>query len=296
MAYSKGRGLDLNSRLGKEVTRMLGVLAGTTILALSLVLFLIPNKIAPGGVSGLATVIYHLTDLSVGFTMLAINIPLFVIGIKRLGFNFGVRTLVATVYLSVIVDILQKYLSPLTQDPLLASLYGGIIMGVGLGLAINNGGTTGGTDLAAVLIHKYLRLSVGTTLLIIDAIVIAIAGFFFNLELAMYSTLALFISTKILDLMQEGWHYARSAYIISDKPNEISQAIIEQLDRGVTGFYGKGMYSGEDKTILYVICSRSEVSSLKDLVSSIDPKAFMVIGEATEVLGEGFRRYQSPND
>ncbi len=284
------------SRLGREIVRMAGVLAGTTILALSLVLFLVPNKIAPGGVSGLATVIYHLTDVSVGLIMLAINIPLFLIGIKHLGFIFGLRTIVATVYLSVLVDILQKYLSPVTHDPLLATLYGGIIMGIGLGLAINNGGTTGGTDLAAVLLHKYLKLSVGTTLLILDAIVIFIAGLFFNLELAMYSALTLFISTKLLDLMQEGWHYARAAYIISDKSTEIAQVIMDKLDRGVTSFYGKGMFSGQDKNILYVICSRAEISSLKDLVSAIDPDAFMVIGEATEVLGEGFRRYKSPND
>lgn len=275
---------------------MAGVLAGTTILALSLVLFLIPNKIAPGGVSGLATVIFHLTNLSVGLIMLAINIPLFLIGIRRLGFHFGLRTIVATVFLSLLVDILQRYLSPVTHDPLLAALYGGIIMGIGLGLAINNGGTTGGTDLAAVLLHKYLKLSVGTTLLILDAIVIAVAGLFFNLELAMYSALTLFISTKVLDLMQEGWHYARAVYIISDKSNKIAQEIMSKLDRGVTGFYGKGMFSGEDKNILYVICSRAEISSLKDLVSAIDPDAFMVIGEATEVLGEGFRRYKSPND
>lgn len=289
-------GSNLASKLGREVARMAGVLAGTTILAFSLVLFLIPNKIAPGGVSGLATVIFHLTNVSVGLVMLAINIPLFLIGIRRLGFNFGLRTIVATVFLSIVVDILQRYLSPVTHDPLLAALYGGIIMGIGLGLAINNGGTTGGTDLAAVLLHKYLKLSVGTTLLIIDAIVIAVAGLFFNLELAMYSALTLFISTKVLDLMQEGWHYARAVYIISDKSDNIAREIMSKLDRGVTGFYGKGMFSGEDKNILYVICSRAEISSLKDLVSAIDPDAFMVIGEATEVLGEGFRRYKSLND
>ncbi|MFA6693929.1 MAG: YitT family protein, partial [Bacillota bacterium] len=182
----------MSSRLGKEILRMLGVLAGTTILALSLTIFLVPNKIAPGGVSGLATVIYHVSSLSVGFTMLLINVPLFIIGIKRLGFIFGLRSLVATIYLSVAVDILQRYVRPVTDDPLLAALYGGIIMGIGLGIAISNGGTTGGTDLAAVLVHKYLRLSVGTTLLLIDAVVIVIAGFFFSLELAMYSALALF--------------------------------------------------------------------------------------------------------
>lgn len=288
--------MSLKVSLKREITRMIGVLAGTTILALGLVLFLIPNKIAPGGVSGLATVIFHLTGFSVGLVMLAINIPLFILGIKRLGFVFGLRTLVATIYLSVAVDVLQKYLAPITQDPLLASLYGGIIMGVGLGLAINNGGTTGGTDLAAVLLHKYLKFSIGTTLLILDTIVIAFAGIFFNLELAMYSALALYVSTKVLDLMQEGWHYARAAYIISDKPQEIAQAIMAKLDRGTTGFYGKGMYSGEEKTILYVICSRAEISQLKDLISVLDPNAFIVIGEATEVLGEGFRRYKNPND
>jgi len=286
----------LSSRLGKEILRMLGVLAGTTILALSLTIFLVPNKIAPGGVSGLATVIYHVSSLSVGFTMLLINVPLFIIGIKRLGFIFGLRSLVATIYLSVAVDILQRYVRPVTDDPLLAALYGGIIMGIGLGIAISNGGTTGGTDLAAVLVHKYLRLSVGTTLLLIDAVVIVIAGFFFSLELAMYSALALFVSTKLLDLMQEGWHYARAAYIISEKSNEIADTIMTKMDRGVTSFYGKGMYSGQNKNILYVICSRSEVATLKDLVRSIDEDAFIVIAEATEVLGEGFRANKGLND
>jgi uncharacterized membrane-anchored protein YitT (DUF2179 family) len=286
----------VTSRLFKEIMRMLGVLAGTTVLALSLVLFLIPNKIAPGGVSGLATVVYHLSGLSVGLVMLLINIPLFLLGIKKLGFVFGLRSLVATIYLSFAVDILQRYVSPVTQDPLLAALYGGIIMGVGLGIAITNGGTTGGTDLAAVLVHRFLGLSVGATLLVIDAIVIVIAGFFFSLELAMYSALALFVATKLLDLMQEGWHYARAAYIISDKSDDIAQAIMTKMERGVTGFYGKGMYSGKDKNILYVICSRSEIATLKDLVRTIDKDAFIVIGEATEVLGEGFRANKGTNE
>ena len=130
----------------------------------------------------------------------------------------------------------------------------------------------------------------------IDAIVIVIAGFFFSLELAMYSALALFVATKLLDLMQEGWHYARAAYIISDKSDDIAQAIMTKMERGVTGFYGKGMYSGKDKNILYVICSRSEIATLKDLVRTIDKDAFIVIGEATEVLGEGFRANKGTNE
>ncbi len=265
------------------------ILFGVFITALALDWFLVPNKIAAGGVSGLATVIYHIFGLPVGATMLVINIPLFLIALRVLGRTFGVRSLVGSVALSVLVDALSHVLEPLTLDPLLASIYGGALAGVGMGLTIRHGGSTGGTDLAALVVNRLFHTSVGMSLLAIDAAVILLAGLVFNPELGLYALLSLFLTTKAIDLIQEGQVFAKAAYIISNSPEEISQAVLKELDRGVTGLKGIGKYTGAEREVLFVIVSRPEISILKEIVSRIDPKAFIVISDAHEVLGEGFR-------
>lgn len=265
------------------------ILFGVLLTALALDWFLVPNKVAAGGVSGLATVIYHVFGVPVGLTMLVINVPLFLVALRVLGATFGWRTLVGTVTLSVFVDTLSHVLRPLTGDPLLASIYGGALAGVGMGLTIKYGGSTGGTDLAALLVNRLFRTSVGMSLLAIDTAVILLAGLVFNPELALYALLSLFITTKAIDLVQEGRVFAKAAYIISDYPQEIAQAVLTELDRGVTGLKGEGKYTGTKREVLFVIVSRPEISMLKEIVSRIDPKAFIVITDAHEVLGEGFR-------
>ncbi|MDW7675798.1 MAG: YitT family protein, partial [Bacillota bacterium] len=267
---------------------------GCIIAAAGLVFFLVPNKIAAGGVSGLATVIFHVTGLPVGMTMLAFNIPLFIFGVKKLGVGFGIKSLFGTILLSVSIDLMELWTSPLTEDPLLASLYGGIVVGIGLAIVFRFKGTTGGTTLAAQLFHaRFKQISIGQSLLIIDFIVILLAGIAFNIELALYALIAIFVTAKAIDVIQEGVGYAKACFIISDKAPQIADAIISQIDRGGTMLDGYGIYTGKDRQILISVISRNELSELKRIVYCIDPKAFVIVTDANEALGEGFNNLES---
>lgn len=269
----------------------LGITAGCLITAFSLILFTVPNKIAAGGVSGLATIVFYVVRLPVGLTMLAINIPLFLLSLKELGVRFGLRTLYGTIVLSLMVDILDPLMGVPTRDPLLAAIYGGITGGLGLGIVFRFRGTTGGTDLAAQLFKKYARVSVGQALLAIDAVVIALAGIVFNMELALYAMITLFITARVIDLVQEGMGYAKAAFVISKKPAEIAHGILHQLNRGATALSGRGLYTGQSRDVLLCVVSRAEISKLKALVSTLDPEAFVIITNVHEALGEGFREF-----
>ena len=187
-----------------------GVLVGVAITALGVSFFLIPAKIAAGGVSGLATVIYHLTGFPAGVIMLLLNLPLFILSWRVLGSIYGARTLFGTVALSLFVDLFNRWAAPITEDLLLAAIYGGVLSGIGLGIAFRSGGSTGGTDMAAQLLARFFPTSVGQALLLVDGAVIVLAGAVFGLELAMYALIAVFISTKAIDLVQEGQSYAKA--------------------------------------------------------------------------------------
>lgn len=276
----------------KTVWSYLGITLGALLTALGLVLFLIPNKIAAGGVSGLATVIYYVFHFKVGITMLFLNVPLFLSGIKQHGIRFGLKSLYGTVALSVFIDAITPYVKVPTHDLLLASIYGGVLGGLGLGLVFRFGGTTGGTDLAARLIHKYIRLSIGQSLLLIDAAVIALAAVVFSVELGLYAFLVVFLTSKVIDLVQEGEGYAKAALVISDRNNEIGPLIMQELDRGITYLQGRGGFTGASKDVLLIVVSRSEISKLKQLVADVDPAAFVIVSNVNEALGEGFKSIQ----
>ena len=262
---------------------------GSLITAVSINMLLVPNKIAPGGVSGAATVLYYLFQFPVGTTMLVLNIPLFILGIRYLGGTFGVKTLFSTVILSVIID-LTAFLPVITEDPLLASLYGGAIMGAGLGLVFRSGATTGGTDLAAKIVHKFVPfLSLGQILLFIDFVVIVFAAAVFkNYDLALYAIVTLFVASKLIDGILEGVNFAKAVFIISTKAEHIAEKVLKDLDRGVTGLNGTGMYTGENKTVLMCVLARREIPVLKSIVKEIDKDAFVILTDVREVLGEGF--------
>ncbi|MEW8958202.1 MAG: YitT family protein [Moorella sp. (in: firmicutes)] len=276
----------------KEWLDYLGITTGTLITALGLVLFLVPNKIAAGGVSGLATVLHYVFGWPVGLTMLVLNIPLFLAGLKVLGWQFGLKTIYGTIILSFFTDTLALWLHAPTADALLASIYGGLMSGVGLGVVFRYGGSTGGTDLAALLFNHFLHISSGVGLLLVDALVIGLAGLTFNVELALYALLALILTSRAIDAVQEGGGYAKAALIISDHAATIARQIMEKLDRGVTGLSGRGLYTGRNREILLVVVQRSEVTRLKNLVADIDPKAFVIVSNVHEVLGEGFRQWR----
>lgn len=272
----------------KNIIEYLGITAGSFLIALALTVFLVPNRIAAGGVSGLATVIYYITSFPIGITMLIINIPLFLAGVKIMGKSFGVRTIYGIAALSIFTDLLQPHMISLTDDLLLASIYGGVVGGIGLGLVFRFRGTTGGTDLIASLINYYTGISVGEGLLIADGVVVTLAGIFFNLEVALYAAVTIFITSQTIDVIQEGLNFKKGVLIISDKAEEINQMVVDELNRGITEFEAKGGYTGERKRVLLCIISRSEVSELKTAVSEIDRDAFVIISNVHEVLGEGF--------
>jgi len=265
-----------------------GVLVGVIIAALGVSYFLVPAKIAAGGVSGLATVAYYLTRLPVGVTMLLLNIPLFLLSWRIIGPVFGAKTLFGTIAMSVFVDLFNQFAVPLTTDLLLAAIYGGVLSGIGLGIAFRSGGSTGGTDMAAQLVARFFPTSVGQALLIVDGFVIILAGIAFGLELAMYALIAVFIATKTVDVVQEGQSYAKACLIISDDPEPIGERIMERLERGVTMLDGRGMYTKYEKQILLAIVSRMEIATVKAIVAELDQKAFVIIYDVHEVLGEGF--------
>lgn len=269
----------------------LGITFGAALIALALTIFLIPNKIAAGGLSGLATIIFYLTGFPVGIMTLLLNIPLIIAGIKILGLSFGTRTIYGMIMYSVFIDLFQPFVPVLTQDLLLATIYGGVIGGLGLGIVFSSKGTTGGTDMAARLINHYTGISIGQGLLIADGIVVLLAGIFFNAEVALYAAITIFISSKTIDLVQEGIVFKKGAFIISNKADKIRKKIITDLDRGVTVLKGYGGYTCEEKDILYCIINRTELTRLKEMVYKVDHDAFVIITSVHEVLGEGFKEF-----
>jgi len=276
----------------KLIRSYIGITVGALGTALALDLFLVPNKIAAGGVSGLATIVYHILGIPVGWTLLAVNIPLFFFTYRELGLRVVVRSLYGAVATSIFVEVLAPWLPVATRDLLLASIYGGILAGLGMGIVLRAHGTTGGTDLVARLISKFLPVTMGQALLGADFVVISLAGFFFNAELALYALLGLLATSKVIDLVQEGISYAKAAFIISRRSGEIAQAIFRELNRGVTSLRGEGMYTGEERPVLLCVVGKTEETRLKEVVYEVDARAFVFITDAHEVLGEGFKIFR----
>ena len=273
--------------------KTVGILVGSFLIALGLVIFFVPNKIAPGGVTGIATVLHYLFNIRVGILVLAINIPLFLIAIKILGKKVGLKTLWGILTLSLLIELLSKLNPVITENYFLATIYGGALAGLGLGVVFRFGGTTGGTDLIAAILNRYFpSISMGKGLLIIDAFVISMAGIVFNAELALYAMIAIFVQSKIIDFVQEGLDYTKSVIIVSNNSDEIADAIMKELGRGVTGLKGYGAYSGKKKNVLLITISRAEITKLKNIIFDVDNKAFVILNNAHEVLGEGFKNFR----
>ncbi|HOV80540.1 MAG TPA: YitT family protein [Bacillota bacterium] len=272
---------------------IVGVTGGVILIALGLDLFLIPNKIAAGGVSGLATILHYLIKVPVGAAMLVLNVPLFIMGIYRLGLRFGFRSLYGTVALSLAVDVLAPFLPVPTRDVLLSSLFGGVVVGLGMGFVFRHNGTTGGTDLAAAVLRTYTGINIGQLLFLVDGLIVVAAGFAFNsAELAMYALITIFVTSWLTDLVQEGLSYAKAFLIISDRPDEVSDAIVKGLKRGATAWLARGVFTGAKKEVVLSVVNRSEVTRLKEIVYSVDQRAFVILADVHEVLGEGFKEYR----
>ncbi len=271
--------------------------AGALVTAYGLDAFLIPNRLAAGGLSGLATILHYLAlprlNLPVGTTMLAMNAVLFVVAFRTRGWRFGARTIYGTVVLSVAIDALTPFVQPLAaNDPLLAALYGGAVTGFGLGLVFKAGGNTGGTDLIAQLLARRISLGLGQLMLAIDAAVMVLAAIAFTPTLALYGIVAVFVAGGVVDLVQEGLSVNKAAYIISEHSDEVADVILHDLGRGATGLAARGLYTGESREVIFTVVSRRELDPLKALVREVDPDAFVIITDVHEVLGEGFARIE----
>lgn len=273
---------------GKQLVRdYLQLFAGTLILALAFTSFFIPHDIAPGGVSGLSTVIASVIPLSVGVLSFVINLPLFLLGMRTVGWRFALRSFISMTLLSIFIDVLPPV--DLTGDLMLSAMFGGVIMGVGLGLVVRAGATTGGTDMAAQLVHGWLPfLGIPEILLAIDACVVVIAAMRFGVAAGFYALIALYVSTVAMDMIIKGFNTALQFMIISNHAEEIVARIHSDLDRGCTRLLAEGTYSRMPVDTLVCVISRMEAPRLKKIVAEIDPKAFVTVCNVSEALGEGF--------
>lgn len=266
---------------------------GSLFYAISVNTFTAPNQIAAGGVTGISTLLNHLFGLPIGTMNLIFNVPLFLWGFYEMGFVFLAKTGVAMLMTSLMIDFTASFLPVYTGNFLLITVVGGVFAGVGLGLIFIRGTTTGGTDLAANLLHRRLRhISLGKILLFIDFLVVLASAFVFgNIESPFYAVIVIFVCTKVIDTVLYGTDVGtgKMMFIMSPKADEISKKIIVDLDRGVTALKSRGCYSNRDGETLLCAVRRQEVHKIYDMVHSIDPDAFMMVGEAGEIRGEGFK-------
>ena len=260
---------------------------GALVTAFSFAAFFLPHDIAPGGVTGIATVLSSVTGLNVGLLSFFINLPLFAIGWRRVGWRFAARSFIAMLLLSLFIDVIPVF--DLSGDMMLASLFGGVIMGVGLGIVVRSGATTGGTDMAAMIVHEHWSfLTVPMVLFAIDAVVVVIAAMAFGLQAGLFALVSLFTSTKAMDAVIKGFNTAMQFLIISTKQEEIIRRIHNEMDRGCTRLEATGTYEGRKNGALLCVVSRMEAAKLKKIVSEVDPRAFVTVCDVHEALGEGF--------
>jgi len=269
------------------IRNLILVVIGSFVMAISYNMFLVPAKIAPGGVSGAATIIYYFTNLPIGALSFAMNLPLFLLGWRQEGRAFIVRTLISTALLSLFLDTLK--LPRLTEDALLSAIFGGVLLGIGLGLVVLGDATTGGTDLAAKMLQRrFPQLTMARILFVLDMIVIIAAAIAFSPEEGLYALVTIFVSTKLMDFILEGAKSSRAFNVISNKSDVIAKRIMSELERGVTCLHGTGMYTGNSVNMLYCIVSSRELLRVKRIILEEDANAFIVISEVHDVGGEGF--------
>ncbi|MBE3568958.1 MAG: YitT family protein [Bacillales bacterium] len=262
---------------------------GAALMAVGLEIFLVPNHIIDGGITGISIILSHLLGLKLGIFLFILNIPFFVIGYKQLGKRFTISILYGIIVLSLFTFLLTP-VARITHDILLAAVFGGITIGIGVGLVIRFGGALDGTEILAILISSKTALSVGQIVLFFNIFILGSAGFVFGWDHAMYSLIAYFIAFKMIDIVVEGLEQSRSVWIISDRDTEIGEALLTHLGRGVTYLNGEGGYKGTGKKIIFCVINRLEEAQLKSIVDQIDPNAFLAIGEVAEVKGGQFKK------
>lgn len=275
----------------KTIIEIAGTILGAFIMAIGVSLFLLPNQLSSGGIAGIATITYYLFHIPMGTMILLINVPLFLFSILKIGKSFFIKSLIGTVFLSVFIDILDK-IEPLTKDRFLACVYGGVIIGIGTALLLKVNSSTGGTDLVSYVAREYRpTIRSSNIIMILDTIIVTLNMIVFKeIEIGLYSAITIYLMGKIIDILFEGIYFTKMILIISDKNEIISKEIEEKIQRGITGLYGKGMYTGQEKLVLMCAASRRDVSRIKLIARKIDSKSFIIITNSREVVGLGFKK------
>jgi uncharacterized membrane-anchored protein YitT (DUF2179 family) len=287
--------LLIMSKIKKHIIEYGYILIGAFILASGFVFFINPYNIVPGGVYGIGIVVHYLVPaIPVGMFGLAMNIPLTLLGIKILGPKFGIKTVLGMVLTSVIMDVMTIFIGSndplgLADDLLLASIFGAILIGFGLGLIFRSRATSGGSDIIAMIFAKYSSLPVGQLLIIVDSCIVLFGLLIFrDWRIPLYSWLVIYITGQVIDIVLKGFNYDNALMIISEKHEQIKEKILVGLERGGTYLKGEGLYTGQDKNVIFVVVSRRELTILKNWISEIDPNAFVTVIDTREILGDGF--------
>lgn len=275
-------------KISRLMGRFFAMLIGATMAAASIELFLVPNSIIDGGIIGIALILDYLTDLPFGLLLVVINLPFLFSGYKHIGRNFFISSIFSIVALA-IIEIPLHRLEPFVDDPLLATVFGGLLLGAGVGIVIRFGGALDGTEIVGILLSRKLPFSVGEFVMFANIFIFSWAGFVLGWEQAMYSILTYYIASKTIDAVIQGMNDTKSIIIISDEFEELGQAINDRLGRSVTKLYGKGGYNDRDKEVIYLVVTRLEISKLKQVIHDIDPKAFLTIMNTQEVHGGKFK-------
>ncbi len=274
----------------KLIKESIYIVIGCFFMAIGTSLFLLPNQLSSGGFAGISTIIYYLFGLPLGTTMFILNIPLIILTIIRIGKETAIKGIFGTIVLSIFIDILENF-NPLTQDRLLACIYGGVFVGLGTAIVLKVNASTGGTDLLSYVIKSYkAHYKTSNLIVIVDIGIILLNVIFFReIEVGLYSAIAIYLMGKMIDIVFEGIYFTKMMFIVSNKYKEIAQEIGDKLDRGSTAIYAKGTYTKDRKMMLWCVASRGEVAKIKQITQEIDPRAFIVISSAREVWGKGFR-------
>lgn len=274
----------------KILIEIIGTIVGSFIMAVGVALFLLPNQLSSGGIAGIATITYYLLKVPMGTVIMVINIPLFLFSGYKIGKAFFIKSIIGTISLSFFIDILDK-IEPLTNDRFLACVYGGIIIGIGTAVLLKVNSSTGGSDLISYIAKKYNpTIRTSNIILIIDFVIICLNMLFFReIEIGLYSAIAIYLMGKIIDILFEGIYFTKMMLIISDKSEEIAKVIENEIKRGTTGIYGKGMYTNKEKLILMCVAPRKDIARIKLMARKIDTNSFIIITNSREVLGQGFK-------
>ncbi|KAF1082542.1 MAG: hypothetical protein GQF41_1263 [Candidatus Rifleibacterium amylolyticum] len=275
-----------------RIRDILYIVVGSILVAFSLSAFTVPNKIATGGLTGVATILYYMIGTPVGAVVFGGNIILISLQAWLIGRRSAWKTLLSILITSAAIELMMNVygMPPLTKDPILACLYGGLISGVGVGMTFRAGGTTGGVDIISQILHFRYHIPVGDVMLFSNVLVTGLAGYAFGPELALYGLITVFFSSKVIDAVLEGMSVFRTVFIISKFPDEISWAIIEDLHRGVTCLNGVGVYTAKPTSVLLTAVRRKEMPILRQIIYEYDPDAFVIVGDARQILGHGFVR------